>query len=98
MDFNGDGTVNDLVPGTTINAFGRGLDKNDLVRLVGDYNRQYAGRRFGAGNVLARELNLPGQFSLGDNFFTQDLRASRSFPVGRRATLSPVVDVFKWSR
>src|SRR2546427_1324337 len=29
-DFNGDGTMNDLLPGTTVNAFNRGLGKEDL--------------------------------------------------------------------
>ena len=38
-DFNGDGTINDLLPGTTVNQFGRGSGKDDLTRLVNVYNR-----------------------------------------------------------
>ena len=34
MDLNGDGTVNDLLPGTSINQFGGDLGKDDLARLV----------------------------------------------------------------
>jgi hypothetical protein len=34
IDFNGDGTQNDLLPGTKVNQFNRGLDKGDLASLV----------------------------------------------------------------
>jgi len=34
IDFNGDGTQNDLLPGTTVNAINRGLGRQDLQRLV----------------------------------------------------------------
>lgn len=34
IDFNGDGTRDDLLPGTRVNQFNRGLDEDDLVRLV----------------------------------------------------------------
>lgn len=33
VDFNGDGTLNDLLPGATVNQFNRGLDKADLASL-----------------------------------------------------------------
>jgi hypothetical protein len=93
-DFNGDGTINDLLPGTRVNEFGRRLDSGDLARLVQEYNRHYAGRRFGAGNVLARELILPREFSFDDNFLTLDLRLTRSFRIGARARLVLAADVF----
>ena len=32
IDFNGDGTKDDLLPGTTVNAFNRGMGRADLVR------------------------------------------------------------------
>ena len=44
MDFNGDGTQNDLLPGTTVNQFNRGLDEDDLARLVERYNQEFAGK------------------------------------------------------
>ena len=43
MDFNGDGTQNDLLPGTKVNQFGRALDKHDLERLLDLYNAQSCG-------------------------------------------------------
>lgn len=81
VDFNGDGTRDDLLPGTTINQFNRGLDKQDLVRLVETYNRDFAGRPLPNGQ-LAPRLTLPADFSFNDNYFTQDLRVSRTFSLG----------------
>jgi hypothetical protein len=48
--------VNDLLPGTIINQFGRDLDEDDLNRLVSAYNQQFADRP--AGNVTAPRVTL----------------------------------------
>ncbi|HWO01296.1 MAG TPA: hypothetical protein VNS63_18695 [Blastocatellia bacterium] len=37
-DFNGDGTTNDLLPGTTVNALNRGLGSAELASLVAQFN------------------------------------------------------------
>jgi hypothetical protein len=76
-DFNGDGTISDLLPGTTVNQFGGDLDEDDLRRLVSSYNQQYADRP--AGNIPAPRVTLPEDYSFNDNFFTQDVRLSRTF-------------------
>jgi hypothetical protein len=84
-DFNQDGTKSDLLPGTTVNQFGRGLDKADLERLVAQYNRQYP----------ATPFTLPNTYSFNDSFFTQDLRLTRVFVLGRgTARLSLIGEVF----
>jgi len=94
MDFNGDGTANDLLPGTTVNRFNRGLGKDDLVRLVQSYNQTFAGKRT-LGGQLAPTLILPASYSFNDNFFTQDLRLSRTFPLtGERVRLVLFGEVF----
>ena len=93
MDFNGDGTSNDLLPGTRINQFNRGLDKADLIRLVADYNQTYAGKLTPSGQ-LAPSIALSDWFEFGDNFFALDVRLARAFPVRGRARLSAFVDVF----
>jgi hypothetical protein len=94
MDFNGDGTQNDLLPGTTVNQFGRGLDNEDLQRLVERYNAQNAGSRTPAG-VLAPRVTLPDDYGFDDNFFTQDLRLTRRIRLGRNATgISISAEVF----
>ena len=94
VDFNGDGTRDDLLPGTTVNQFGRGLGKDDLVRLVDAYNQQIALVRTPGGQI-APLLTLPAALSFYDSFFTQDLRLARTFLLGsERARLSAFVEVF----
>ena len=94
IDFNGDGTVNDLLPGTTINQFGSDLGKADLVRLVEQYNAQIAGTATPTGQI-APVLQLPASFSFNDSFFTQDLRVIRRFRLGSaRRQAAVVVDIF----
>src|SRR5262249_36172934 len=93
VDFNGDGTVNDLLPGTTINEFGRGLNQDDLVRLVADYNAQYAGKRTAGGQVAPR-IVLPDHYSFDDAYWTQDMRVTRSFALGGAMRLAVFGEVF----
>src|SRR6185295_12567262 len=42
VDFTGDGTRTDFLPGTTVNVFNRGMDRKDLQRLVAKFNETYA--------------------------------------------------------
>jgi hypothetical protein len=42
IDFNGDGTTGDLLPGTTVNAFNRGVARTDLEQFVTQFNSKYA--------------------------------------------------------
>jgi hypothetical protein len=94
MDFNGDGTQNDLLPGTSVNQFGRGLDKDDLERLVDEYNAHVASRGTPTGPIAPR-VTLGDGYAFDDNFFTQDLRVTRSFRLGRTsARLSVFGEVF----
>jgi hypothetical protein len=94
MDFNGDGTQNDLLPGTTVNQFNRGLGKNDLAPLVERYNQEFAGK-LTLGGQIAPRLTLPANYSFHDNFFTQDVRLSRSFSLSsERVRLVLIGEVF----
>ena len=83
LDFNGDGTSNDLLPGTRVNQFGRGLDEDDLARLVETYNEQWADKPTATG--LAPRLTLPASYSFNDTFFAQDVRVTRAFTPGTGA-------------
>jgi hypothetical protein len=78
VDFNGDGTQNDLLPGVRVNQFNRGLGKNDLAQLVQTYNNEVANRQT-TGGQTAPLLTLPVNYGFHDSFFTQDLRLSRTF-------------------
>jgi hypothetical protein len=92
-DFNGDGTTGDLLPGTTVNAFNRGLGRADLESLVAQFNQSYAGK-FDGKNALIPGLTLPERYSFGDNFQSFDLRLSWEFVVEKRWRLALIGEVF----
>jgi hypothetical protein len=92
-DFNGDGTTNDLLPGTTINAFNRGMGRADLERLVAQFNHTYAGRLDGKGAIIPT-LSLPEQYWFGDNYHSLDLRLSREMVIQERWRLALMGEVF----
>ncbi|HTP34885.1 MAG TPA: carboxypeptidase-like regulatory domain-containing protein [Candidatus Acidoferrales bacterium] len=93
IDFNGDGNTGDLLPGTTVGAFNRGMERSDLERLVAKFNGNYAGTKDAAGRLI-RPLALPGHYSFGDDFQSLDLRVTRSFLFQDRWRLSIVGEVF----
>jgi hypothetical protein len=93
IDFNGDGTTGDLLPGTTVNAFNRGMGRADLERLMAQFNPTYAGMKDAQGRSIPR-LTLPARYAFGDNFHALDLRLSRSFVFRERWRLSLIGEVF----
>ena len=93
MDFNGDGTTGDLLPGSTYNLFNRGMNSSDLELLVARFNQTYAGAADSQGTVIP-SLTLPSSYALDDNFHSLDLRLTRSFQIGDRTQLTVVADVF----
>jgi hypothetical protein len=93
IDFNGDGTNADLLAGTTVNAFNRGMGRADLERLVAQFNPTYAGTKDAQGRTIPR-VTLPARYSFGDNFHSLDLRLSRSFLFRERWRLSLIGEVF----
>ncbi len=93
LDLNGDETSNDLLPGTRINEFNRGRGKDDLRRLVEEFNRNWSGKTDARGTLIS-PLRLPDRFEFGDSLCTQDLRLSRAFPLGDRWKLTLIGEVF----
>lgn len=93
IDFNGDGTRDDLLPDTTVNVFNRSLGRADLARLVAQFNQTQAGR-LDAKGVTIPQLTLPANYSLGDNFHSLDLRLSRTFVWEKRWSLTLLAEVF----
>ncbi len=93
LDLNGDGTTGDLLPGTTVNEFNRGLGQADLQRLVAQFNSSYAGKHDARGAIIP-PIVLPSQFAFGDSFLTQDLRLSRDFHIADRWRLSLIGEAF----
>ena len=93
LDLNGDGTFDDLLPGTKVNQFNRGLGKSDLRRLVDEFNRTYAGKQDAQGGDIP-PITLPSKFEFGDSFLTQDLRLSRDFALRERWRMTLIGEVF----
>jgi hypothetical protein len=51
-DFTGDGTVEDIMPGTHLGQFGRGTDAHSINTLIGNYNNNFGNQVTPAGQVL----------------------------------------------
>jgi hypothetical protein len=51
-DFTGDGTVDDLLPGTKLGQVGRGTPVSYINNIIGNYNATYANNPTPAGNTL----------------------------------------------
>src|SRR5262245_29271291 len=81
-DLNGDGTSNDLLPGTGFNTVNRDIKASDLSRLVDQYNTQFAGKPALRGaNQFFPRLALPSNFDLGDSFQSTEVRLTKEFNV-----------------
>ncbi len=93
IDFNGDGTKDDLLPGSTVNAFNRRMGRADLERLVAQFNQTYAGTKDSHSNFIPF-LTLPLRYSFSHNFQSLDLRLNQSFVFGERWRLSLIGEVF----
>jgi carboxypeptidase family protein len=96
-DLNGDGTNNDLLPGTGYNMANRDISVSDLRQLVDQYNSQFAGQPAPRGGTFP-QLALPANLSsLGDSFQSYDLRLSKEINiVAERLKLELIGEVYNF--
>lgn len=106
FDTDGDGAFAFLLPGSTINGFGRGLNTNDIRRLVDEYNAKFPAPKDTPLQKIGREnrdatgaaypyIVLPDNFSSGDSFLTQDLRLTRTVSLTEKIKLNLIAEGFK---
>ena len=69
------------------------MGKDDLTRIVADFNRDFAGKQAARGGTIPT-ITLPADFEFGDRFLTQDLRLSRDFVFRERWKLSLIGEAF----
>jgi hypothetical protein len=93
LDLDGDGTTGDLLPGSRVRQFNRGLGKDDLRRLVAEFNQNYAGSTDARGRVIPM-ISLPTDFEFGDHLLTDDIRLSKGITLGERSRLTLMTEVF----
>jgi hypothetical protein len=93
LDLNGDGTLNDLLPGTGWNELNRRQDTDDLRRLVDQFNSDFAGARTATGQLISPVV-LPANFGFGDTVFSQDFRVARLFRLSEQYELNVFGEVF----
>jgi len=93
LDLNGDGTINDVLPGTRWNQLNRSLGKADLTELVAAYNASSAGNRTPTGQGIPR-VELPADFDFADTFYSMDIRLGKIFRFRDRYELNMFGEVF----
>jgi hypothetical protein len=102
VNLNPDGAPNNnVLPGMGINTFGRGVDAEEVRRLVAAFNAKYPTADLNATyrnrtpyNNIIPVLYLPASFSNGDTFFSTDLRLTRTIRFRERTKLQLMVEGF----
>ncbi len=100
LDLNGNGPINDLLPGTgwNENELGRGVDDVRLREIVERFNSSVAGGLTPAGRPLP-PVTLPSSFRFGDSLFSQDLRVAKPIRFQERYELNVFgggFNLFNW--
>jgi hypothetical protein len=69
------------------------MGKSDLVRLVNDFNQNYAGKTTPRDQPIPT-LTLPAHYDFGQSFFDQDMRFTKTFSYRERWKLAAFAECF----
>jgi hypothetical protein len=107
VDLNGDGTFGDTLPGMDIATAGRDVSKEDLRLLVNQFNVNYVGPTSPASSTCASgvkgcdaqggvipALVLPVDFEFGDDFWSHDIRFTKTLKIKERYSVQGFLEVF----
>ena len=81
------------LPGNSYRCYNAGCSKQDLQGAVDTWNANSAGTKGPYGTVLPKVV-LPPDFQLGDPFFSQDFRLTKSFAYKERYQLKVFGEFF----
>lgn len=105
FDPEGDGTFIFLLPGSTLNSFGRGMGVDDIRSLVDRYNSTVPAPKDAQLAQIGRDkrdvvgaaypyIVLPDKFQPGDSFLAHDLRVTRTVSITEKVKLNLIAEGF----
>ncbi len=93
IDLTGTGLGSSILPGSTSGAFNMSMGEDDLARLVAQFNQNYAGKLTPRGQPIPT-LTLPAHYNLGQAYFDQDMRITKTLSYRERWKLAVFGECF----